>query len=176
MAADRDDVDEDVDYEDVTVFGLSDDREATLLAKQTEAVFMWTNSDGDAVGVVMNYVFHDGSFWLTGSGRRKRFAALRRRPRASVAITSRGTDIGVSQSLTYKGDVVLHEDEATKAWFYPALAARVRPDSAEQQAAFAAHLDSPNRIVIEIVPDGRIGFDAEQMFKGSAAGPSRTQV
>ena len=58
----------------------------------------------------------------------------------------------------------------------PALAARVRPESAEQQAAFVAHLDSPNRIVIELVPDGRIGFDAEQMFNGSAAGPSRTQV
>jgi hypothetical protein len=164
------------DYEDVTVFGLSGERESTLLAKQTEAVFMWTNADGDAVGVVMNFVFQGGSFWLTGSGQRKRFAALRRRPRAAVAITSRGTDIGVSQSVTYKGDVVLHDDEATKSWFYPALAARVRPGDAAQQAAFAAHLDSPNRIVIELVPHGRIGFDAEQMFHDSAAGPSRTQV
>jgi hypothetical protein len=166
----------DADYEDVTVFGLSGERESTLLAKQTEAVFMWTNAEGDAVGVVMNFVFSVGSFWLTGSGQRKRFAALRRRPRAAVAITSRGTDIGVSQSVTYKGDVVLHDDAATKAWFYSALAARVRPDNADQQAAFVAHLDSPNRIVIELVPDGRIGFDAEQMFDRSAAGPSRTHV
>lgn len=164
------------DYEDVSVFTLSEDREATLLAKQTECTFMWTNADGDAVGVIMNYVHHDGRFWLTGSGQRKRFAALRRRPRASVAVTSRGTDIGISQSVTYKGDVVLHEDDETKAWFYPALAARVRPGSAEQQAAFVAHLDSPRRVVIELVPDGRIGFDAENMFKGSKAGPTRTQV
>ena len=164
------------DYEDVRAFALSPAREATLLAKQTEGVFMWTNSDGDAVGVIMNFVHRDGRFWLTGSGQRKRFAALRRRPRASIAVSSRGTDIGISQSVTYKGAVVLHDDEETKAWFYPALAARVRPESAAQQAAFVAHLDSPNRLVIELVPDGRIGFDAEQMFAGSEAGPSRTQV
>ena len=164
------------DYEDVTVFALNDEREAALLAAQTECVFMWTNSDGDAVGVIMNFVHRDGRFWLTGAGQRKRFAALRRRPRASVAITSRGTDIGVSQSITYKGDVVLHEDDETKAWFYPALAARVRPDNESQQAAFVKHLDSPNRLIIELIPDGRIGFDAEQMFAGSEAGPTRTRI
>jgi hypothetical protein len=164
------------DFEDVSVFTLSSDRELTLLAKQTECVFMWTTADGDAVGVVMNFVFHDGKFWLTGSGQRKRFAALARRPRAAVAMTSRGTDIGVSQSVTYKGSVVLHEDGATKAWFYPALAARVRPDNAEHQAAFAKFLDSPRRIVIELIPEARIGFDAENMFVGTGAGPTRTKV
>ena len=164
------------DFEDVTVFGLSSDGETTLLAKQTECTFMWTNAAGDAVGVIMNYVMRDGHIWLTGSGQRKRFAALARRPRASVAVTSRGTDIGVSQSLTYKGDVVLHTDDETKAWFYPALAARVRPGNATQQGAFAAHLDSPNRVIIELVPELRIGFDAERMFHGTEAGPSSTQV
>jgi len=164
------------DFEDVTVFGLSDEAEHRLLAAQTECVFMWTNADGDAVGVVMNYVVRDGHFWLTASGQRKRIAALERRPRASVAVTSRGTAIGVSQSLTYKGDVRLHTDGATKAWFYPALAARVRPERADQQAAFAAHLDSPRRVIIEVVPELRIGFDAEHMFDGTGAGPSRTEV
>jgi hypothetical protein len=164
------------DFEDVSVFTLSSERELTLLEKQTECVFMWATSDGDAVGVVMNYVFHDGRFWLTGSGQRKRFAALARRPRAAVAITSRGTDIGVSQSVTYKGPVVLREDDEIKAWFYPALAARVRPDNAEHQAAFAKFLDSPRRIVIELIPEARIGFDAENMFNGTGAGPTRTKI
>jgi hypothetical protein len=164
------------DFEDVTVFGLSDDRERALVDRQTECVFMWTNSDGDAVGVVMNYVVKDGHFWLTGSGQRKRFAALARRPRASIAITSRGTDIGTSMSLTYKGDVVLHETDEVKAWFYPALANRVRPDNAEQAEAFAKFLDSPRRIMIELIPEVRIGFDSANMFKGTGAGDSRTHV
>jgi nitroimidazol reductase NimA-like FMN-containing flavoprotein (pyridoxamine 5'-phosphate oxidase superfamily) len=164
------------DFEDVTNFSLSADREATLLAKQTECTFMWTNAEGDAVGVIMNYVVRDGHFWLTGSGQRKRFAALRRRPRAAIAVTSRGTDIGTSLSLTYKGDVVLHEDDETKAWFYRALAERVRPGQPEQQAAFAAHLDSPRRVVIEVVPELRIGFDSANMFVGTGAGDSKSQL
>ena len=71
---------------------------------------------------------------------------------------------------------MLHEDEETKAWFYPALAARVRPDNAEHQAAFAKFLDSPRRIVIELIPEVRIGFDAENMFVGTGAGPTRTKI
>ncbi len=38
------------DYEDVSVFHLTDKWANTLLTKQTECVFMWTTSDGDAVG------------------------------------------------------------------------------------------------------------------------------
>ena len=38
------------------------------------------------------------------------------------------------------------------------------------------HLETDGRVVIEIVPDGRIGFDAEEMFRDSPAGPTRTEV
>jgi hypothetical protein len=94
----------------------------------------------------------------------------------ALAITSRGTDLGVSQAVTYKGTAIVHDDEATKTWMYRALAARVRPESEERQAAFVHHLETPGRVVIEIVPDARIGFDAEDMFRNSPAGPSRTEV
>ena len=163
-------------YEDVSTFALDDEREHALHAAQTECTFMWSTKDGDPVGVIMNYLLHDGSFWLTCTRRRKRVAAVEARPRVAIAVSSRGTDIGTSQAVTYKGDAIVHDDAATKAWFYPALAARVRPESAERQAAFVQHLDTPGRVVIEIRPTARIGFDAENMFKNSPAGPSRTKV
>jgi hypothetical protein len=163
-------------YEDVSMFRLSEDREKALLDAQTECCFMWTTKDGDPVGVIMNYVVRDDRFWVTCTRRRKRVAAVEARPRVAIAITSRGTDIGVSQAVTYKGTAVVHDDEDTRSWFYPALAARVRPESADRQAAFVSHLDTDGRVVIEIVPDTRIGFDAEEMFRGSPAGPSRTRV
>jgi general stress protein 26 len=163
-------------YEDVSVFALDTDREQTLLDAQTECCFMWSTSAGDPVGVIMNYVAHDGRFWLTCTRRRKRVPAIEARPRVAIAISSRGTDIGISQTVTYKGSAIVHEDEGTKAWFYRALAAKVRPESNEQQAAFVHHLETPGRVVIEIVPDKRIGFDAEQMFRNSPAGSSRSKV
>ena len=163
-------------YEDVRQFSLSDERERTLLDKQTECCFMWTAKNGDPVGVIMNFVVRDGRFWVTCTRQRKRVAAVEARPRVAIAVTSRGTSIGVSQAVTYKGRAIVRDDEETKAWMYPALAARVRPESEDQQAAFVHHLDTPGRVVIEIVPDGRIGFDAEEMFRDSPAGPSRTEV
>ena len=78
--------------------------------------------------------------------------------------------------MTYKGNALVLDDVETANWFYPALAARVRPESKETQAAFVDHLDSPGRVVIKITPDQRIGFDAEEMFRGSPAGPSRSTV
>jgi hypothetical protein len=163
-------------YEDVSMFTLSDARERALLDAQTECCFMWTTKSGDPVGVIMNYVASDDRFWITCTKRRKRVAAVAARPRVALAITSRGTQIGVSQAVTYKGTAIIHDDDETKGWFYPALAARVRPESADRQAAFVDHLATEGRVVIEIVPDGRIGFDAEEMFRESPAGPSRTEV
>ncbi|HMK10492.1 MAG TPA: pyridoxamine 5'-phosphate oxidase family protein [Acidimicrobiales bacterium] len=163
-------------YEDVSTFALGDEREQALHAAQTECTFMWTTASGDPVGVIMNYLQRDGHFWLTCTRRRKRVAAVEARPRVAIAVTSRGTDIGTSQSVTYKGNAIVHDSDDVKAWFYPALAARVRPNSSDQQAAFVAHLDTPGRVVIEIVPTERIGFDAEEMFRNSPAGPTRSRV
>ena len=163
-------------YEDVSTFVLADSVEENLLATQTECTFMWSTITGDPVGVIMNFLYRDGRFWVTCTRRRKRVAAVEARPRVAIAISSRGTDIGRSMAVTYKGDAIVRDDDQVKAWFYPALAASVRPDTAAQQEAFVHHLDTPGRVVIEIVPRARIGFDSEQMFKNSPAGQSRSRV
>jgi hypothetical protein len=163
-------------YDDVSMFALGGEREKALHDAQTECTFMWTTATGEPVGVIMNYVEHEGRFWLTCTRRRKRVAAVEARPRVAIAVSSRGTDIGVSQAVTYKGNAVVHDSEEIKSWFYPALAAKVRPESLDRQRAFVEHLDTEGRVVIEVVPTERIGFDAEQMFKSSPAGPSRSRV
>ena len=163
-------------YEDVSMFVLSAEREQTLLDKQTECVFMWTTRKAEPVGVYMNFVEKDGHFWLTCTRRRKRVAAIEARPRVAIAISSRGTNIGISQAITYKGDCTIHDDPGTLQWMYRALAEKVRPGDPDKQAAFASHLDTPGRVVIEIVPDTRIGFDSEAMFEGSPAGKPETML
>lgn len=163
-------------YEDVSTFTLSGDREAALLTAQTECTFMWTTSAGDPVGVIMNFVHHGDAFWLTCTRRRKRVPAIEARPRVAISISSRGTDIGISQAVTYKGNATVLEDRATLDWFYPVLAAKVRPGDDRAQAAFVSHLDSPGRVVIRLDPDARIGFDSEAMFANSPAGATTTKV
>ena len=48
---------------------------------------------------------------------------------------------------------------------WAALAAAVRPGDPEAAAAFVRHLDSPRRVVLEVAPEGRIGFDSTQMWR-----------
>jgi hypothetical protein len=162
------------DWEDVRAYTLAEEQEAELLARQTECTFVWLGKDGHPMGVVMNYLPRDGRFWLTATAGRPRIAAVRRDPRVSISITSKGAGIEVSRSLSYKGTCLIHEDDETKAWFYPAFAARLRPDDPAKAASFAAHLDSPGRVVLEIVPEGRIGFDSAKMWAAApSAAPTR---
>jgi nitroimidazol reductase NimA-like FMN-containing flavoprotein (pyridoxamine 5'-phosphate oxidase superfamily) len=151
------------DYEDVTVYTLDESTEEELLAAQNELTFIWSNKEGWPVGVIMSYVFHDGKFWCTASSQRKRVSAVRRDPRVCVVVTSKGSSLEGSRAVTYKGTCVLRDDAATKEWFYPALATAINPTDPERARRFAKFLDSPRRVIFEITPEQRIGYDGVKM-------------
>lgn len=157
-------------YEDVTIYRLSEERERELLDKQIECNFIWTNKEGHGMGVIMNYVARNGSIWLTATRQRPRIKALQRDPRASVVISSMGTDMGPGKQLTYKGRVKLHEDQATKDWFYPAMADIISPYPAPTVEAAITYLDTPLRVIIELVPEKKIAFDGDRIAKASREG------
>jgi nitroimidazol reductase NimA-like FMN-containing flavoprotein (pyridoxamine 5'-phosphate oxidase superfamily) len=156
-------------YEDVTGYRLDDADEAALLAAQNECTFIWSNREGWPVGVIMSYVFADGRFWLTASGQRKRIAAVERDGRVAITVTSKGTSLGANRTVTYKGRCRVHRDESMKAWFYPVLAAALRPGDPDGASRFAAFLDSPRRVVLEVEPVQRIGFDGAKMREATMA-------
>ncbi|MFV8783132.1 hypothetical protein ACNKU7_11965 [Microbulbifer sp. SA54] len=157
-------------YDDVTIYTLSDEREQELINKQIECNFIWTNKEGHGLGVIMNYVARNGSIWLTATSQRPRVKALRRDPRASVVISSMGTDMGPGKTITYKGRVNIHEDQATKDWFYPAMAKIISPYPAPTVEAAIAHLDTPMRVILELVPEMAIKFDGDRISKSSYEG------
>ena len=73
------------DYEDVIQYLLDADKEQELREMQRECTFMWTNKQGEPVGVIMSYLDTGGGrLWLTGSEQRARFSAIRRDPRTCV--------------------------------------------------------------------------------------------
>lgn len=154
------------DYEDVTQYPLDEDKEQDLLAAQRECVFMWTNKQGEPVGVIMSYLEADGKIWMTASEQRARIPAIKRDPRSCVCITSTGTDMGPGKTVTYKGTTVIHEkdDRKIKDWFYRAfsekLYAAVGPEKVEQ---FSQFLDSPRRVVMEFTPNKKIVYDGAKM-------------
>jgi hypothetical protein len=149
-------------YDDVTMYGLTPQKQEELLLKQNELTFIWTTKDGHGMGVTMSYIWRNGSIWCTATEQRARMKALARDPRCSVVISSAGTGTDVSQSITFKGHAILHQDQATKDWFYPDFA-RVANSPAPTPEAFVAFLDTAARIIIEVVPEKTISFDGGVM-------------
>jgi general stress protein 26 len=153
-------------YEDVRGYALDPDREQKLLEMQRECTFIWTNKQGEPVGVIMSYLeSEDGHLWLTGSEQRARFPAIKRDPRTCIVVSSAGTAWGPGKTLTYKGTAHVHDkaDRRIKDWFYPAFARKLRQDQGEAAVQqFIQLLDSPNRVVIEFTPTKKILFDGDK--------------
>jgi len=158
----------DGDYEDVTQYDLDDDVEEQLLLAHNECTFIWANKEGWPVGVIMSYVWRKGRFWLTASSQRARIHAVRRDPRVCIVVTSTGSPMPRNKAITWKGTCTLHDDRDTKDWFYPELAAALQPGEPERQAMFVKFLDSPRRVVLEVEPTQRIGYDGSKMSKATA--------
>jgi general stress protein 26 len=155
-------------YEDVTVFGLDEDTEEQLLRAHNECTFIWSNSEGWPVGVIMSYVWRNGSFWLTASGQRARIAAVRRDPRVCVVVTSTGSPLPRNKAITWKGTCTVLDDRETKDWFFPELAGALRGPNTDAAALFVKFLDSPRRVVLRVDPVQRIGYDGAKMAEYTA--------
>ena len=163
------------DYEKVSVYPLDSEVEDSLLSIQRECVFNWSTREGWPMGVIMSCLWKDGSLWLTAGAHRHRISAVRRDPRVSVVLTSSGTDLGPGKSITLKGRCVVHEDRETKDWFYPEFSRHLfpKPEAAE---AFLKQLDSPLRVVLEVVPENRITYDGAKMFAHSVGKLDESQL
>ncbi|NKB97700.1 MAG: hypothetical protein GKR90_04250 [Pseudomonadales bacterium] len=149
-------------YELVSIYRLNDaDRDALLLA-QRECVFNWCTRDEWPMGVIMSYIWRKDRVWLTAGAHRHRISAIRRNPQVSVVITSTGTELGPSKTITIKGRCIIHEQRETKDWFYPDFARALRPNETEAQN-FATFLDSPLRVVLEVIPEKWITYDGMKM-------------
>ena len=154
-------------YEDLTPFALSEEEIEALLKAQGECTFCWGTKDGSPMGVIMGYVWKDGRVWLTATSQRKRIAALRRDPRCAVIVTSMASSEPPARTVTIKGRCVIHEDEETKSWFYPALSEVVVAQPGPARDAFLKHLDSPLRVVLEVIPEKWVSCNALEMMAES---------
>jgi len=154
-------------YEDVTKFGLDDDVEEELLLGHNECTFIWANKEGWPVGVIMSYIWREGRFWLTASSQRARMYAIKRDPRCAIVVTSTGSPLPRNKAVTYKGICTLHDSREVKDWFYPDFAEALRGPG-KQAEQFVQFLDSPRRLVMEIEPTQRIGYDGAKMGVATA--------
>jgi len=156
-------------HELISIYGYDEEQIETLMTEASECVLMWGTRDGWPVGVVHAFVWKDGKLWVTFAAHRHRAAAIRRDPRVSVAVSA-ATASSVSGAATMKGRARFHEDDETKAWFYPALAKKVSPGDRAGEEAFLALLDTPLRMILEITPEKWITYDGDKASRDMAGG------
>lgn len=164
------------DHEQVSIYPFAPEKREELLRKARECVFNWTTKDGWAVGVVHAFVWHEGRAWITCGSHRHRISALRRDPRCSVVVSGIAAPDGPNGAITIKGRAIIHDDEETKRWFYPALArgpygrngGEMTPEAEAAAKAFEERLDSPLRVIVEVVPVKFIELDSDKMAKDTA--------
>jgi general stress protein 26 len=153
------------DHEIVSIYPFSDAEVDALMTHAGECVLMWSTKDGWPVGVTHAFVWRDGRIWITFAAHRHRAAAIRRDNRVSVNVSStsygvRGVEGLPRGAITFKGRAEFFEDDATKAWFYPALAKKVNPDNPAGEAFFNTLLDSPLRVILAVTPEKSIMYNA----------------
>lgn len=154
-------------YEMVSIYNLNPDDQEKLLQEQRECVFNWCTKDEWPMGVIMSFIWSRERIWMTAGAHRHRIAAIRRNPKCSVVVTSTGTSMGPGKTVTIKGKCVIHEDEETKSWFYPEFSRKLYPEEGAAKP-FEELLNSPLRIVLEVIPEKYITYDGEKMFLHTA--------
>ena len=165
-------------YDDVKQYRLDPEREQELLNVGGECTFIWANKAGHPMGVTTAYVAIKGKIWMTATRERVRIKAIARDGRSAIVISSKGTPMGGGKTVTYKGHTVIHDDQATKTWFYNILAAGMAQNTAHDPdneftagldpAMFVRFLDTPERIVMEFTSEMSIPFDGDKMAAGTA--------
>ncbi len=120
-----------------------------LLDGERQCVLSFLGADGWPCAVVLSYLWSNGSFWVTAIEGRAHVRSMRRDPRVTVTVERH---VDGRQMLSQRGHALFRDDVAVRAAFFTRFASHHAPDTA---TAFRAHLDSPERVVIEIKPAGR---------------------
>jgi general stress protein 26 len=143
-------------------FPLDPADQEMLLSGQHECALIWSTRDGWPVGTMMTYLWRDGKIWMTSGGRRPRVAAVRRDGRVCVIVSGQAPG-NASLAVTLKGRCRLHQDAATKQWFFDQLAQMAFPDNEGARQGMLKLLSSPDRVVLSVTVEKRLSYDGTKM-------------
>lgn len=160
---------------DAKVFTLSEENLQQLLSEQFECTFCWTNRGGDPVALTEAFIYADGAFWMCAEESRVRVKAIVRKPRSCVVVSSMGTTMGHSKTVTFKGVSEVVRDRERIMWFLTEIAKRYDPHNEQAQEAHVRAADHPGRVVIKFVPTVRTNaFDGHRARRRSP-GPAKKE-
>jgi general stress protein 26 len=149
--------------EEVSKYPLDEAQCERLFSLQRTCVVCWTTKDGWPVGVTHRYIWRDGRIWVTTSSQRHRVAALRKRPKSCVVISGDGTEMGADVTLTLKTTCTVQDDREKIDWFLDEFLEAFHPGNPDAQKAMRVMMDTPRRVILELVPEKWISYDGMKL-------------
>lgn len=137
------------DIEDLSPARMDLEAQRALCEAQTEAVLGFLQDELPTAVVMSFLVDAQGHFWFATVEGRRQVRGIAADPRVSVAVSSTGTDLEGRRMLAVRGTATVHRDRTLVMDVVARLAPRLAP---EDPAAFVRLLDSPHRVVVEVVP------------------------
>lgn len=120
-----------------------------LWGAQTECVLTFLQ-DGLPTAVVMSYEVDDaGHFWFATVEGRRQVRGVDSDRHVAVVVSNTGTELPGRRMVALRGEARVHRGRDVVLPTIQRLAPRLAPDDPE---AFVRLLDSPHRVVIEVVP------------------------
>ncbi|MDH3509794.1 MAG: hypothetical protein OER85_02935 [Gammaproteobacteria bacterium] len=154
------------DYKELADYSLDPEDEQWLLDNQKECTFIWTNKNGEPVGLIMTFLAAKGKIWLLTTEKRVRVPAVRRDPRTCIVFSSAGLPGGTGKTVTYKGTTKVHpyDSPLVKDWLYQDYVARLHKEGNQERIDFfKSVLAIPERVVLEFTPGKKITFNGDKM-------------
>ncbi len=136
-----------------------------LFEAQNECTLSWITCDSSPAATIVSYLLHDDTLWMTALASSARVRAIDRDKRVSVVVSGMGTTVGEARCLAMRGDCFVHDDQANRDWFFPALGKRVLPNSETGAAMMAASMNNSANLILQFVPKKLFPYDAQKMMR-----------
>ncbi|WP_028472381.1 pyridoxamine 5'-phosphate oxidase family protein [Nocardioides alkalitolerans] len=146
---------------------LDQEDQQELLQAQTECSFIFSDAEGWPRGVIMSFIHRKGSIWLTAVEGRAHVKGADRDERVSIIVSSKGSGLPGRRMISLKGRVKVHRDPEVKDWFLHEFTHALQPADPD---SWRALLDSPQRVVFEVVPEGRPTSHDQRKIPGNGRG------
>ena len=138
---------------------LTADEQAVFLREHRKAALATIDRDGFPHVTAMNFIMHDGAFYMTSYGKAQKVVNIRRNPKIAIMVEA-GTAYAELRGVMARGLCEIIEDvEAVHQVF--AWSAEARGESYSRPAG--ASSSAPKRVVLKLVPQNIVSWDHSKL-------------
>jgi len=148
---------DDVRWEQLDSFRMSDEEAYDLIAKAPGAAACWTRADGHPLGVWVTHVVLDGEIYVTSTENRPKTRAWLRDGRTSLVFGMPGVG-----SVTVVGRVQLENNPPLQTRFLETMADNMKL-TGKLRAGWLKAMDTEGRLVGRVHVERMITFDERKL-------------